>query len=214
MISNHQDSMEVIIIVLIGVGAFIATNLDDFFILMSFFALHTDKSKLIFGQYLGFSILLVIGLLFYQFKFLLPTTYLGVLGFFPIFIGIKYYWNFKNDISTKGLLDKHFDHSKPQKEAEFKGFKIILPMVTTTVANGGDNLAVYIPLFLNMGIFELGITFITFFVMIGLWCGLAYKMVNNQVFGEKLKQYGHVIFPSILIIIGFGMIFRNLQIFF
>lgn len=206
--------MEVIVIVLIALSAFIATNLDDIFILMSFFALTQDKAKLIFGQYLGFLILMAICLVCYQFKFVLPMNYLAVLGLFPIIIGIKYLWNFRADISAMGVLEKSFGPSRPQTETRTGGSKIIWPVATTTVANGGDNLAVYIPLFLTMDNYELGITILTFIVMIGLWCVLAYKMLNNRIFGEKLKIYGHLIFPSILILIGFGIIFRNLHIFF
>jgi len=54
----------------------------------------------------------------------------------------------------------------------------------TTVANGGDNLAVYIPLFLSMDSFELGITLLTFVGMIGLWYVLALKMVSNEFWSE------------------------------
>lgn len=206
--------MEIIIAVLIAWGAFIATNMDDIFILMSFFVLAEDRIKIVFGQYLGFLILLSFCLLFYQFRFVLPSNYLAVLGLFPIIIGIKNFWNFRNGIFTLEVLEKGFGPSRSQTESSLNGSKTILTVAMATVANGGDNLAVYIPLFLTMGSFELGITILTFIGMVGLWCVLAYKMVNNQIFGEKFKIYGHLIFPSILIIIGLGIIFRNLQIFF
>jgi len=206
--------MEIIIVILIALGAFIATNLDDIFILMSFFVLAEDRIKPIFGQYLGFSILLAICLACYQYKYILPTNYLAFLGFFPILIGIKYFWNFRKDISTQGVLEKSFGPSRPQIEYPLKGIKTVFQVAMTTVANGGDNLAVYIPLFLTMGGVELGITILTFIGMIGVWCVLAYKMVNNKIFGDKFKIYGHLFFPSILILIGLGIIFRNLQFFF
>ncbi len=208
-----MDLMELVIVVLIAVGVFIATNLDDIFILMSFFAMSDDRIKLIFGQYLGFLILLAICLACYQFKFVLPLNYLAALGLFPIIIGIKYLWNFRKDIYIDGVLEKNFAPAKTQNEATLKGSRTILPVAMATVANGGDNLAVYIPLFMTMGKFELGITLLTFMGMVGLWCVLACTMVNNRIFGDKLKIYGRLIFPSILIIIGFGIIFRNLQIF-
>jgi len=114
---------------------------------MSFFALTEDRIKLIFGQYLGFSILLVICLVCYQFKFILPIDFLAFLGLFPIIIGIKYFWNFRRDISTLGVLEKRFSTSRSQTETTHKGSKTILSMAITTVANGGDNLAVYIHYF-------------------------------------------------------------------
>jgi cadmium resistance protein CadD (predicted permease) len=205
--------MEIMVVVLIAVGVFIATNLDDIFILMSFFAMSGDRIKLIFGQYLGFLILLCISLACYQFKFVLPMHYLAVLGLFPIIIGIKYFWNFRKNIFTDGMLEKNFGPTGTQRGDAIKGSNNILTMAMTTVANGGDNLAVYIPLFMTLDNFELSITLLTFMVMVGVWCVLAYKMVNNRIVGEKLKIYGHLIFPAVLIIIGFGIIFRSLPFF-
>ncbi len=205
--------MEILVVVLIAVGVFIATNLDDIFILMSFFAMSEDGIKLIFGQYLGFLILLGISWACYQFKFVLPVHYLAVLGLFPIIIGIKYFWNFRKNIFTDGVLEKNFGPTGTQRGTTLKGGNTILTVAMTTVANGGDNLAVYIPLFMTLDNFELSITLLTFMVMVGLWCGLAYKMVNNQIFGEKLRIYGHLIFPVVLILIGFVIIFRNLPFF-
>jgi cadmium resistance protein CadD (predicted permease) len=205
--------MEIMIVVLIAVGVFIATNLDDIFILMSFFAMSKDGIKLIFGQYLGFLIILGISLACYQFKFVLPLHYLAVLGLFPIIIGIKYFWNFRKNIFTERMLEKNFGPTGTQRGAALNGVNTILPVAMTTIANGGDNLAVYIPLFMTMDNFELSITVLTFMVMVGVWCVLAYKMVNNRIFGEKLKIYGHLIFPAVLIIIGFGIIFKSLPIF-
>ncbi|MTK63060.1 MAG: cadmium resistance protein [Methanobacterium sp.] len=201
--------MELMIVVLIAVVVFIATNLDDIFILMSFFAMSDSRIKVIFGQYLGFLLLLAISLACYMFKYVLPLNYLAFLGLFPIIIGIKYLWNFRKDIFTDGMLEKSFGPVRTQKETPLKGYGDILHVAIATIANGGDNLAVYIPLFMTMGNIELGITTLTFMGMVGLWCVLAYTMVNNRIFGDKLKVYGHLIFPLILILIGFGIIFRN-----
>lgn len=213
--------MEVIITIIVAISAFIATNLDDIFILMSFFVLDDhNKIKIILGQYLGFILLLMVCLLSYNFKFLIPTHYIAILGLFPIIIGLKYFWNFKNDIKNIALLDRKFGQisiEKPVNNEEsvknYSGLKKIFQIAIVTVANGGDNIAVYIPLFLTMDIMQLGLTTITFLIMLGFWCVLGYKMVSNTFFGEKIRVYGHIIFPSILIIIGIGIILRNLPIF-
>ena len=70
-----------------------------------------------------------------------------------------------------------------------------------TVANGGDNVAVYVPLFATA--FDAVATYaLTFAVMTGVWCTLGYKLVNNNVLGGAIRRYGHVILPFVLIALG------------
>ncbi len=208
--------MEILITIIIALSAFVATNLDDIFILMSFFVLDDNKIiNVILGQYLGFVILLIFSFLCYNFKFLLHENYIAILGFFPIIIGIKYFWNYRTDIYNISMVEKRFGPVNNNAETVIKGsaLKKTLHVVAVTVANGGDNIAVYIPLFLTLDTFQLGITTLIFLTMLGVWCALGYKMVSNKIFGEKIRVYGHVILPSVLILIGFGIIFRNLQMF-
>ena len=63
---------------------FVATNLDDMFVLMIFFA-HLDykNTQIIIGQYIGISSLILISTLGYFFKFIIPTAWIGLLGIFP-----------------------------------------------------------------------------------------------------------------------------------
>ena len=70
-----------------------------------------------------------------------------------------------------------------------------------TIANGGDNLAVYIPVFAS-GIHAIPIYILTFAVMTGLRCGAGYKLVNNALVGEPIRRYGHILLPLVLIAIG------------
>ncbi len=74
----------------LAIVSFIATNLDDLFVLMIFFA-HPDykSTQIIIGQYIGISSLILIGILGYFFKFIIPAAWIGLLGIFPIIIGLK-----------------------------------------------------------------------------------------------------------------------------
>lgn len=207
--------MEILITIIVAIAAFIATNLDDIFILMSFYILDDNRAvNVTLGQYLGFIVLLVLSLSSYYFKYLIPTQYIAILGLFPIIIGIKHLKNYRKNISTISMLKKEFDSVIIEKKYinGRYGFKKILQTASVTVANGGDNIAVYIPLFLTLDVLQLGITTITFLLMLGVWCVLGYKMVNNRFFGEKIRIYGHLIFPGILIVIGAGIVLRNLPI--
>ncbi|CAF1122610.1 unnamed protein product [Adineta steineri] len=83
---------------------FIVTNIDDIIVLMGFFTEAATQNSgikvydIFFGQYLGFSILLVLSLIGYATSYILPVQMLGFLGFLPIILGIKGIINlFRND---------------------------------------------------------------------------------------------------------------------
>jgi cadmium resistance protein CadD (predicted permease) len=70
-----------------------------------------------------------------------------------------------------------------------------------TVANGGDNLGVYIPLFAK----ELAVVpvYATIFaVMTAVWCVVGYGFVNNPVAGHHIRRYGHVMLKFVLVGLG------------
>ncbi|MDD3984679.1 MAG: cadmium resistance transporter [Methanobacterium sp.] len=90
----------------------------------------------------------------------------------------------------------------------------ILKVSTITFSNGGDNIGVYAPLFASLSISQLFLTSTTFLVMVGIWCVISYILVINKIIGYKLQEYGHIILPFVLIIIGIGVITSWGSIFF
>ncbi len=70
-----------------------------------------------------------------------------------------------------------------------------------TIANGGDNLGVYIPLFAgdaSMVPFYAGV----FGVLTALWCFAGYLLVQNRMVGARIRRHGHVALPFVLIALG------------
>ena len=43
---------------------------------------------------------------------------------------------------------------------------------------------------------------LTFCVMTALWCIAGYALVNNALIGERIRRYGHIVLPVVLITIG------------
>ncbi|KAK3203672.1 hypothetical protein GRF29_106g306334 [Pseudopithomyces chartarum] len=73
--------------------SFLLTNLDDLFVLVTFFAESpTSKSltplTITLGQYLGFSIIIAISMLGYGLALVLPSEPIGFLGLLPILLGV------------------------------------------------------------------------------------------------------------------------------
>jgi len=73
--------MEILLTVIVAISAFVATNLDDLFLLTLFFARKDLKnSSVVVGQYFGVSLLMIICSLAYFSKFIIPQSYIALLG--------------------------------------------------------------------------------------------------------------------------------------
>ena len=74
----------------VSIAAFVATNIDDFFILMVFFATpRFPSSQIVLGQYIGMGSLIGVSLAGSLITLVLPRNLIGLIGLFPIAIGIK-----------------------------------------------------------------------------------------------------------------------------
>ena len=81
----------------------------------------------------------------------------------------------------------------------------LLAVAGVTIANGGDNLGVYIPLFAN-SLAAIPLFVVVIGLMTLLWCFLGHVLVNNKVFGHWIRRYGHKILPVVLILLGFDIL--------
>lgn len=76
-----------------------------------------------------------------------------------------------------------------------------IAVALTTIANGGDNLSVYIPLF-SRELAWVPLYAIVFAIMTALWCGAGYWLVHHPIVGARIRQYGHVALPFVLLGLG------------
>jgi cadmium resistance protein CadD (predicted permease) len=73
----------------IGLSAFVATNIDDIFLLMLFFSnTKFPMWQVVIGQYLGIGLLVAISALGSLLALIVPQYIIGLLGLIPISIGI------------------------------------------------------------------------------------------------------------------------------
>ena len=80
--------MDLISLVGIGISAFIATNIDDIFVLMIFFSNSTfQKGQIVVGQFLGIGLLVALSTLGALLSLVIPQSLIGLLGLIPITIG-------------------------------------------------------------------------------------------------------------------------------
>jgi cadmium resistance protein CadD (predicted permease) len=139
---------------LVAAVAFVATNIDDLFLLVGFFSDLTIKTRqVIAGQYLGSGVLVVASLLCSLLALVIPKGYIRILGLLPLFIGLK-------DLSRSYSDDDEIPRSG----------RNLLEVTAVTVSCGADNIAVYVPLFAGGTAAQVGITIAVFEVMVGVWC--------------------------------------------
>lgn len=197
--------------VISGVAAFAATNLDDLFLLMLYFSRANNvpqrERSIIFGQYLGFSVLVFISVLGYLGSLLIPRHYVGLLGILPILLGIRELLALRQaDEPDEQQVEADAAKAAPPHTVRLKLLNWLNPQVSSiaavTVANGSDNLAVYTPLFAAGGGTQMAIIIAVFLLMVRVWCFIADWLAENPVTAGPLRRYGRLLMPFVLLGIG------------
>jgi cadmium resistance transport/sequestration family protein len=195
-------------VVLQAVGAFVATNIDDIFILMLFFSQVSPtfhKRHIVTGQYLGFAALVTVSLLGLLGAVLIPQTWIGLLGLIPLGIGL---------IKLVNLFRGNDKETEPVAAQPESAFSSILGAQTysvaaVTFANGADNISIYVPLFASAGVRNKAIIIVVFLVMVGVWCYAGFRMVHYPAVAQFLKRYGHIVTPFVFIGLGIYILLES-----
>jgi cadmium resistance protein CadD (predicted permease) len=77
-----------------------------------------------------------------------------------------------------------------------------LQVAAVTLANGGDNIGVYVPVFTVARIDGMTVYAIVFLIGVGLWCAAGWLLATRPVIAKALSRWGHIILPIVLIGIG------------
>jgi cadmium resistance protein CadD (predicted permease) len=175
----------------LAVATFASTNIDDIFVLVAFFSTPGYRSSSVaLGQYLGIGTLVGVSLVCALAAVAIPAQYLGMLGLAPIAIGARKLWT--------GWRDRTVWKPDPARA----GGRKLLTVAGVTVANGGDSLGIYIPMFATRTKPALTVTIAVFLVLTGLWCAVAHFLVRHPALGTPLRRWGHRVLPFVLIGLG------------
>ncbi|MBD2165970.1 cadmium resistance transporter [Calothrix membranacea FACHB-236] len=185
-----------------GITAFVATNLDDLVILTLLFAQANATFRhrhIVIGQYLGFCTLVIASLFGFLGGLILPSHWIGLLGLVPITIGFNRLINTDNDESSDTESGLEFSNS-----SIFSSFLSpqAYSVAAITIANGSDNVGIYMPLFANSAISELLVIIAVFLLLVGVWCYVTYKLTCQSAIATLLTRYGNNFVPFVLIGLG------------
>lgn len=173
-----------------GITAFCATNIDDLAILLLLFSQKNPSfryQQILLGQYLGFTVLVITSLPGFLGSLVIPQYAIGLLGFIPIILGIDRLLNKKDSLSEVELsteLSANFIFSNLISSRTYT-------VAALTVANGTDNVSVYIPLFAHSSLSSLSIILTIFFCLVGVWCYTAQKLTNSLTVTHLLNFNSH-----------------------
>lgn len=183
-----------------AIGLFIATNIDDIIVLSLFFARGAGRSgtttRILAGQYLGFAgILAAAVLVSLGAGAFLPEEAIPYFGLIPLALGIWAAWQAWRD------------GDDDDDEAKVAGKSVAAwTVAAVTFANGGDNIGVYVPVFLNVGPAATAAYCVVFLILVAVLVVLAKFVATRPGINEVLERWEHVLFPIVLIGLGIAIL--------
>ena len=201
--------------IIAGVAAFAVTNTDDIFFLTIFFSQVNATFRpwhVVVGQYLGFTVIIAMSLFG---GLTLPEAWVGILGLVPIAMGINRLLNRNKDeeeINVK-IVSGGSNHSRENTSVVSTLASVLNPqtynVVAVELANGGDSIGTYVPLFASRDFVSLGVIVGIFFVLMGVWCYIAYRLTNLPTVAHVIARFDKVLAPFVLIALGIYLLIEN-----
>lgn len=179
-----------------AIGLFVATNLDDIVILTVLFAVAARGTsrlrgwQIVAGQYLGLITLIAVSFLAALGLTIVPDEWVGLLGLIPLAIGV---------LALVRTLRGKDDDDEAESALKAVG---LLGVAGITIANGGDNIAIYTPVFRTMPTTDALVTIAVFLVLLAGWCLLARAIGSNEKVTEALEKVEHWLVPVVFIGLG------------
>lgn len=180
-----------------AVVLFIATNIDDIIILSLFFGRGHGQPgttrRILLGQYLGFiailgtAVIVAVGA-----DAILPDELLPYFGLIPLGLGVWAAWR-----SWRNRGEEDND------EAQLQGKRVSVGTVAlVTFANGGDNIGVYVPVFVSISWASVFAFCIVFLLLVATLVFTARWLTSRKPIAEALERWESILFPTVLIALG------------
>ena len=184
----------------LGIGAFVATNIDDLFILIVFFAKRNfPKSQIVLGQFVGMGLLLGASFVASLIALIIPPNLLGLIGLFPIAIGIK------ELVELRDAVTGDVNNDKVVNQLSKSRWSVYLPFLTVDIItfSGGEEIGIYASIFVTHdGLLEIITIISVVMVLTGVWCIIASYLVNHTLLATRFRLVADKALPFVLIALG------------
>jgi cadmium resistance protein CadD (predicted permease) len=167
---------------------FAATDIDDIVILTLFFvaARTTGRPRpwqIVAGQYVGIGVLALASAVVAAGLLVVPDPWTGLLGLLPIALGVRALRHSDEDDTPTVVTGT-------------------LGVAGVTIANGADNVAVYVPVFRTLGVADSAVFLLVFVPLIALWCAAGAWLGGHRRVVRLVERAGTWLVPTIFIAIG------------
>lgn len=185
-----------------AIATFVSTSIDYLFILVILYSQkknHQRSGRILAGQYLGLSILILVSLIAAFAIHLIPQDWVvGSLGLVPLFLGIR-----------ASVHPESEDEEDEVISSSQKYGSLVISVAAITIASGGDNLGIYIPYFTTLQPFKIGIVILIFAVLTFLLDFASKKISHIKLIGETIEKYERIIVPVVFIALGIYIMVEN-----
>ena len=188
-------------VVLTAAVLFAATNVDDVVVLtvLSISSRATGRPRpwhIWAGQYAGFAVLIGLSLAAAVGLALVPLHWLWLLGLVPLGLGLA-------KLATAIRTHRAGQQASPAAARGLTG------VIGLTIANGGDNLSAYIPVFRTSTAAEIAVIIPVFLAGVGLCCLASIRFAGHRAVIQAMQRSGQWIVPVVYILIGFYIFYRT-----
>ena len=186
---------------ILAIASFISTNIDDMLVntlLLSDASTKSDRRNILFGKYIGIGTLVILSLLGAYGLHLFMQQYIGLLGLIPIGLGIKDF--------MVGL--KQREENDTEAKFETSANKVVRTAFIT-IANGADNVGVYIPLFAGFHSLQIIITIGVYGILVAVWFFIGKMLANLPIWKKILTDYRSVLIPVVYIALGIYILIKS-----
>lgn len=213
--------------VTVGAATAMATTFDDNIYLAMFFSRTNHQFRplhIVVGECLGFSLLILISLSGFLIGRVVDSAWLGLLGLLPISIGVNTLLarqgRSEPSASPHGRTaggeavslsqqrpgqDRHRQLTLLRALRERRTYQVS----AVSIANGGNNIAIYIPLFASSSLPRLAVILMVCYAAIGLWCFNSWFLIRQPHTAIVMSRCIARVVPFVLIALGLSILMRN-----
>jgi cadmium resistance protein CadD (predicted permease) len=183
-----------IAIIPIAAGAYAATNLDNFILLVALLARYRNRTSYVVAAYLACVLIFgFVGLWIGKAADIAPVEYLGLLGLVPISIGVVELIQLRRGKAKVTVAKEESDDGEQ---------KVFVTTLSSQLGNGADTIVVFGVLFIDSVPSADFLTILTLAAMAVIFVGVGIYAVRHPALCEWIDRYAYRVMPFILIIVG------------
>ena len=181
-------------IIPIAAGAYVATNLDNFILLVALLARYRNHTlNVVAGYFVCMLILASVGLWIGKAANIAPVEYLGLLGFVPISIGVVELIQLRRGKAKVTAAKEKSGDSVP---------KVFMTTLSSQLGNGADTIVIFGVLFIDSMPSADILTILTLAAMGVVFVFVGIYAVRHPALCEWIDRYAYRVMPFVLIFVG------------